>query len=118
MSGNSLNSKIREIISCYRMSDRQFSLKIGVNPSVIGSMFQKNTEPSAKIIRNTLLTFPEISSDWLLKDEGTMLRQPDKNLERMEKLIDTISILQDALNTKIKEVEMLRQKLNNKELEG
>ena len=37
----SINRKIREIISYYKLSDRQFALKIGVTQSVIGSMFQK-----------------------------------------------------------------------------
>lgn len=43
-----LNSKIRDIISTYKLSDRQFAIKIGVTQSVIGSMFQKGTEPSSR----------------------------------------------------------------------
>ena len=65
-----LNEKIRNIISVYKLSDRQFAIKIGVTQSVIGSMFQKGTEPSAKVIKNTLAAFPEISSDWFLRDIG------------------------------------------------
>ena len=44
-----VNEKIREIISYHKLSDRQFCVKIGINPSVLGSMFQKGTEPSAKV---------------------------------------------------------------------
>lgn len=62
-----LNSKIREIISAYGLSDRQFAIRIGVAQSVIGSMFQKGTEPSAKVIKGTLNAFPDISADWFFK---------------------------------------------------
>ena len=61
MNDASLNGKIREIISYYKLSDRQFAIKIGVTQSVIGSMFQKNTEPSAKVIKLTLNVFANIS---------------------------------------------------------
>ena len=73
MTETSVNEKIREIISYYKLSDRQFSIKIGVTQSVIGSMFQKNTEPSSKVIRLTLNAFTDISADWLLRNKGPML---------------------------------------------
>lgn len=117
----SLNSKIREIISFYKLSDRQFAIKIGVTQSVIGSMFQKGTEPSSKVIRNTLMSFPEISSDWFLRDEGEMLKSSNKETPRIESLLETISTIQDAMNNykdtilsleeRIKELET---KFNNK----
>lgn len=47
----SICSRIRELISYYNISDRQFAIKIGVTQSVIGSMFQKQTEPSAKVLK-------------------------------------------------------------------
>ena len=88
MAETSVNEKIREIISYYKLSDRQFSIKIGVTQSVIGSMFQKNTEPSSKVIRLTLNAFTDISADWLLRNKGPMLIsdiKPDPNIERMER---------------------------------
>ena len=94
-----LNEKIREIISFYKLSDRQFAIKIGVTQSVIGSMFQKGTEPSAKVIRNTLSTFPEISADWFLRDSGEMIKSPAKELERINSLLDTITTLQETITT-------------------
>ena len=116
-----VNSKIRDIISFYNLSDRQFAIKIGVTQSVIGSMFQKGTEPSSKVIRNTLMSFPEISSDWFLRDEGDMLKSSNKEIQRIESLLDTITTLQDtinnykdtilSLNERIRELE---SKLSNK----
>lgn len=93
-----LNEKIREIISLYKISDRQFAIKIGVTQSVIGSMFQKGTEPSSKVIRNTLSAFPEISADWFLRDSGEMLKSQNKETQRINSLLDTITTLQDTIN--------------------
>lgn len=112
-----LNEKIRDIISIYKMSDRQFAIKIGVTQSVIGSMFQKGTEPSSKVIRNTLAAFPEISADWFLRDEGEMLRAKSKEIERINSLLDTISTLQEALNAKTDTIAKLSERIKQLELQ-
>lgn len=115
-----VNKKIREIISCLGLSDRQFCLKIGINPSVLGSMFQKDTEPSAKVIKLTLNAFTDISAEWLLRDKGPMLLSetaPDSNIERMNRLVDTITTLQGALNEKEKAIKLLEEKAKRLESE-
>lgn len=113
-----LNEKIREIINFYKLSDRQFAIKIGVTQSVIGSMFQKGTEPSAKVIRLTLTAFPELSADWLLRGEGEMLKTPTiLDIDRIATLVDTIATLQKTIADKDKTIEILNnqiQQLNNK----
>lgn len=108
-----LNQKIREIISSYNLSDRQFAIRIGVTQSVIGSMFQKGTEPSSKVIRNTLIAFPEISADWFLRDSGEMVNSSGKEAERLNKLIDTITTLQDTINAKNAIIETLSDEIKH-----
>lgn len=120
MAETSVNEKIREIISYYKLSDRQFSIKIGVTQSVIGSMFQKNTEPSSKVIKLTLNAFTDISADWLLRNKGPMLIsdiKPDPNIERMERLVDTIATLQGTINEQMKTNQLLTEKLKKIESE-
>lgn len=119
MAETSVNEKIREIISYYKLSDRQFSIKIGVTQSVIGSMFQKNTEPSSKVIRLTLNAFTDISADWLLRNKGPMLIsdiKPDPNIERMERLVDTIATLQGTINEQMKTIKLFTEE--NQKLKG
>lgn len=119
MAETSVNEKIREIISYYKLSDRQFSIKIGVTQSVIGSMFQKNTEPSSKVIRLTLNAFADISADWLLRNKGPMLIsdiKPDPNIERMERLVDTIATLQGTINEQMKTIQLFTEE--NQKLKG
>jgi DNA-binding helix-turn-helix protein len=110
-----LNEKIRDIISTYKLSDRQFAIKIGVTQSVIGSMFQKGTEPSSKVIRNTLAAFPEISADWFLRDSGEMLKSQSKEIERINSLLDTISTLQDTINAKSNQIATLTERVKQLE---
>lgn len=119
MAETSVNEKIREIISHYKLSDRQFSIKIGVTQSVIGSMFQKSTEPSSKVIRLTLNAFTDISADWLLRNKGPMLIsdiKPDPNIERMERLVDTIATLQGTINEQMKTIQLFTEE--NQKLKG
>ena len=98
----SICSRIRTLIDYYNISDRQFAIKIGVTQSVIGSMFQKQTEPSAKILKLILNSDERISAEWLLRGKGEMLiaeEQPSEaGNERLGKLIDTIALLQETVN--------------------
>ena len=119
MAETSVNEKIREIISYYKLSDRQFSIKIGVTQSVIGSMFQKNTEPSSKVIRLTLNAFTDISADWLLRNKGPMLIsdiKPDQNIERMERFVDTIETLLGTIIEQMKTIQLFTEE--NQKLKG
>ena len=119
MAETGVNEKIREIISHYKLSDRQFAIKIGVTQSVIGSMFQKNTEPSSKVIRLTLNAFTDISADWLLRNKSPMLIsdiKPDPNIERMERLVDTIATLQGTINEQMKTIQLFTEE--NQKLKG
>lgn len=110
-----LNEKIREIISVYKLSDRQFAIKIGVTQSVISSMFQKGTEPSSKVIRNTLTAFPEISADWFIRDAGDMLKSQSKEIERINSLLDTVTTLQDTINAKSATIATLSERIKQLE---
>lgn len=108
-----VNERIREIISYYKLSDRQFCMKVGINPSVLGSMFQKGTEPSAKVIKLTLFAFTDISSEWLLRGKEPMLLsevKPDPSIERIERLVDTITTLQGTINEQLKTILLLQEK--------
>lgn len=117
---SSINSRIREIINFTHVTDNAFAKKIGVTQSVIASMFQRGTEPSAKILTAILSTFTDISAEWLLRGKGAMLLSEttlDSNLERMNRLVDTITTLQGALNEKEKAIKLLEEKTKRLEAE-
>lgn len=111
---DTINGRIREIILAAGITDSAFAKRIGVTQSVIASMFQRGTEPSAKVLTSILVTYEDISAEWLLRGKGQMLlseETPDPNIERMERLVDTIATLQGTLNEYMKTNQLLTDEL-------
>lgn len=118
-SNNTINARIRELIQFSGITDNAFAKKIGVTQSVIASMFQRGTEPSAKVITSILLTFEEISAEWLLRGKGNMLIQKEgtePSIDKLKSIVYTIANLQDEINEKT----VLTQRLleENQKLKG
>ena len=111
---NTINGRIREIILSAGITDSAFAKRIGVTQSVIASMFQRGTEPSAKVLTSILLTYEDISAEWLLRGKGQMLLSevtPDPNIEQMKRLVDTITTLQGIITEQTKTNHLLTEEL-------
>ncbi|MCS2456576.1 helix-turn-helix domain-containing protein [Bacteroides ovatus] len=111
---NTINGRIREIILSADITDSAFAKRIGVTQSVIASMFQRGTEPSAKVLTSILLTYEDISAEWLLRGKGQMLLSevtPDPNIEQMKRLVDTITTLQGIITEQTKTNQLLTEEL-------
>lgn len=111
---NTINGRIREIILSAGITDSAFAKRIGVTQSVIASMFQRGTEPSAKVLTSILLTYEDISAEWLLRGKGQMQLSevtPDPNIEQMKRLVDTITTLQGIITEQTKTNQLLTEEL-------
>lgn len=111
---DTINGRIREIILSAGITDSAFAKRIGVTQSVIASMFQRGTEPSAKVLTSILLTYEDISAEWLLRGKGQMLLSevtPDPNIEQMKRLVDTITTLQGIITEQTKTNQLLTEEL-------
>ena len=111
---NTINGRIREIILSAGITDSAFAKRIGVTQSVIASMLQRGTEPSAKVLTSILLTYEDISAEWLLRGKGQMLLSevtPDPNIEQMKRLVDTITTLQGIITEQTKTNQLLTEEL-------
>lgn len=111
---NTINGRIREIILSAGITDSAFAKRIGVTQSVIASMFQRGTEPSAKVLTSILLTYEDISAEWLLRGKGQMLLSevtPDPSIEQMKRLVDTITTLQGIITEQTKTNQLLTEEL-------
>ena len=111
---NTINGRIREIILSAGITDSAFAKRIGVTQSVIASMFQRGTEPSAKVLTSILLTYEDISAEWLLRGKGQKLLSevtPDPNIEQMKRLVDTITTLQGIITEQTKTNQLLTEEL-------
>lgn len=111
--------RTKEIIAYSGLSDRAFAIKCGLAQNTLSRQLNGVRELSLATVNAILTTFENISSEWLLRGKGTMLLSeiaPDPNVERMNRLVDTITTLQGALNEKEKAVKLLEEKA--KRLEG
>lgn len=64
--------------------------------------FTKAKSITADRVQELLLHFPDLSAEWLFRDEGPMIKGDvqSKDTDRLNKLVDTIATLQDVINDK------------------
>lgn len=76
----SVNQKIRQILSENRYTQNQFAKEIGMNPTTLGRQLKGEQTMSASLIESFLMVFPDVSAEWLLRDEGdsSKSRQAEK----------------------------------------
>lgn len=67
--------RIKQVIEYKNCSVNAFSKMIGVNQSTIQQQLTEDRKISLDIIEKILITFEEISSDWLIMGKGEMLKQ-------------------------------------------
>lgn len=118
--------RIKTIIAHYDLSIRAFAIKCGLKDNTLTNQLNGVRELSLATVNAILSTFEDISSEWLLRGKGTMLLSdveherniiPDSNMERMNRLVDTIATLQGALNEKDKTMKLLEEKVKRLETE-
>lgn len=110
-------SRIKELIEYSGLSTRAFALKCGIKDNTFSNQLNGVRDVSLNTITSILLTFENISAEWLMRGKGEMLltsEQPTEAKDRMNKLIDTITFQQDTiknLQARIKELETTNKRL-------
>ena len=93
--------RIRLIMKEYKLSERQFALKIGVTPSVINTMFQrKQDNVKLSTIVSILNAFVEINADWLVMGRGEMIvrkEYPTTEEESVSEMKEEIAIYRKTI---------------------
>ena len=66
-----INDRIVLLIESLGISTNKFSIEIGVSPPVIHNIIKaRRSKPSFEILEKILLTYKEVSVDWLLRGNG------------------------------------------------
>lgn len=107
-------SRIKELIDYLKMSNRAFALKCGLKDNTFFNQLNGNRELSLSTVNSILQTFDFVSSEWLMRGIGSMLKSDvstTDEMEKIERLVDTITTLQSALNEKSKTIQALEQEI-------
>lgn len=107
-------SRIKELIDYLKMSNRAFALKCGLKDNTFFNQLNGNRELSLSTVNSILQTFDFVSSEWLMRGIGSMLKSDvstTDEMEKIERLVDTITTLQSALNEKSKTIQILEQEI-------
>lgn len=107
--------RIKAIVSYYSMSDRAFALKCGIKQNTFSNQVNGARELSLSTVNAILISFEDISSEWLIRGKGEMLisknQSKDENTERISRLVDTIATLQGTINEQAKTIQVYEDKV-------
>ena len=68
---SSVKNRVKQVIDFQGISIRQFEISIGASNGYYGSM---KDEMNSKYLRNISSVYPNISIEWLVTGEGSMLK--------------------------------------------
>lgn len=74
-------SRIEKVMLHEDMSSSQFATEIGVQNSTLSHILNNRNNPSLDVLKKILSRFPEISTDWLILGQGSMIRQEKQSKE-------------------------------------
>ena len=103
-----INERITLLVSTLGMNNNSFSIKIGVNPTIIHNISKGRNAPSYEVIQKIMMSFDNINIEWLMLEKGEMIITEEKKEEKKEAENCTTCTNCDVLRNYIK---MLEKKL-------
>ena len=67
-------NRIEKIILQLNMTSSQFAAEIGVQNSTLSHILNNRNNPSLDVLKKILSRFTEVSADWLILGQGSMMR--------------------------------------------
>ena len=99
------------------MSTTKFAKSLGINQSVLGTMFSKGTEPSAKTLFAILNTYQDVSAEWLMRGNGNMIIDRSAILDEpvsaaSKKITDIVVRLSEVVREQSEQIDSLQEEIN------
>lgn len=110
--------RIKTLIAYLGLSTRAFAIKCGLRQNTLSNQLNGMRELSLSTVAAILDAYPEVSAEWLMRGDGQMLIQPnDSSVEviRINKLVDTITTLQETINAKSEQIATLTERIKQLE---
>lgn len=115
----SIHQQVKLFIETNRISRTEFALRIRTNTTTVGNIVNGKNNPSAEILRNMVMAYPNINANWLLTGDGPMFQSgvdsffnEVKSLEiKLAAAEGMISLLTNQLKDKEKLISILERQL-------
>lgn len=109
------------IMAQSRMSQKDIAEKIGVSPVTISDVLNGNAQPGGKVIINLLISFSEISCEYIIRGKGELIIRRNEPNQLEDPRVDYLRYynLPDLVNkvmhleAKLKEIQDVYEKLKN-----
>lgn len=101
-------NRISIIIESTGLNPTSFAAKIGVQQMTLWNQLNGKRKLSLETVVAIIENFPDISTEWLMRGTGSMMKGNDAQDKRIENLIDVISMQQETirnLQDKIKQLQ-------------
>lgn len=108
--------RLKDVLVYSSLSVRAFAIKCGISQPTLDKQIKGLRSISIETLMSVLYAFPEISAEWLMRGSGDMIRKSQQNsaeLERINKLVDTIATLQDTINLKNATIASLNDRIKH-----
>lgn len=108
--------RIKNLIAFTGLSVRAFAIKIGMSQTTLDKQLKGLRGVSLETITAILYSFPDVSSEWLLRGNGEMIISDEpKDQDRVNILLDTIATLQQTINAKSDTISALAERVSQLE---
>lgn len=74
-----MNNRIAALLKHLSLSSSAFAENIGVQRSSISHVLSGRNKPSLEFVQKIIATYPEISIDWLITGNGTIIKDLSSN---------------------------------------
>ena len=109
-----LKERLQKVIDYSKLSVRAFAMKCGIKQPTLFRYLNGGSEPVFSVLYNIIHNYPEISCEWLLMGDGNMLKEDNKDVKRLNSLLDTIENLNETINLQRSRIAELENKLKLK----
>ena len=100
MTTKSITDKIIKIRKYKKLSQKEFACKTMISPSTLSEVESKKINPSSALLVGIANAFDDINIEWLLTENGEMLKSEEYESVRM-KIIDLIESLSEERQKEI-----------------
>jgi transcriptional regulator with XRE-family HTH domain len=105
--------RIKALIELKAKSERDFSLKIGVNQVTLNNYTMGKRKVSLELVELILKAFPDVRAEWLIRGNGDMLEKEE--LEEVESFESNETFYKRIIDDQLDTISMLKKRLMEKE---